>query len=180
MQAPPWWPCCPDWAGKTVNTMTGAFALLSLIAIIFGTSADAKRSPFLTFACIAVFVALTVVVSAAGHAFILTVQKWATWIFGALTLLVAIYLATTVDWSSFIGNAPGSASAFLIGVGTIAAGTGIGWVNSGADMARYQKTSVKSGSLILTAAAGAGIPPGRGYRPGIGPDSRQLHHCLRR
>ena len=91
---------------ETVNTMTGAFALLSLIAIIFGTSADAKGSPFLTFACIAVFVALTVVVSAAGHAFILTVQKWATWIFGALTLLVAIYLATTVDWSSFIGNAP--------------------------------------------------------------------------
>lgn len=143
---------------ETVNTMTGAFALLSLIAIIFGTSADARRSPFLTFVCIAVFVALTVVVSAAGHAFILTVQKWATWIFGALTLLVAIYLATTVDWSSFIGNAPGSASAFLIGVGTIAAGTGIGWVNSGADMARYQKTSVKSGSLVLTAAAGAGIP----------------------
>ena len=143
---------------ETVNTMTGAFALLSLIAIIFGTSTDAKRSPFLTFVCIAVFVALTVVVSAAGHAFILTVQKWATWIFGALTLLVAIYLATTVDWSSFIGNAPGSTSAFLIGVGTIAAGTGIGWVNSGADMARYQKTSVKSGPLILTAAAGAGIP----------------------
>ncbi len=143
---------------ETVNTMTGAFALLSLIAIIFGTSADAKRSPFLTFACIAVFVALTMVVSAAGHAFILTVQKWATWIFGALTLLVAIYLATTVDWSSFIGNAPGSAGTFLIGVGTIAAGTGIGWVNSGADMARYQKTSVNSGSLVLTAAAGAGIP----------------------
>ena len=143
---------------ETVNTMTGAFALLSLLAIIFGTSADAKHSPLLTFACIAIFVALTVVVSAAGHAFILNVQKWATWVFGALTLLVAIYLATTVDWSSFVGNAPGSASAFLIGIGTIAAGSGIGWVNSGADMARYQKTSVKSGSLVLSAAAGAGIP----------------------
>lgn len=46
----------------------------------------------------------------------------------------------------------------IIGVGTIASGTGIGWATSGADMARYQKTSVSGRSLILTAAAGAGIP----------------------
>ncbi|MCI1983482.1 MAG: cytosine permease [Bifidobacteriaceae bacterium] len=143
---------------ETVNTMTGAFALLSLSAIIFGTSADSHQVPWLTLACILIFVALTVVVSAAGHSFILTVQKWATWIFGALTLFVAIYLATTVNWSAFIGNKPGSISAVVIAVGTIAAGTGIGWVNSGADMARYQRHSVKSGSLIWSASAGAGIP----------------------
>lgn len=143
---------------ETVNTMTGAFALLSLSAIIFGTPAEAKKIPVLTFFCIVIFVALTVIVSVAGHAFILTVQKWATYIFGALTLIVAIYLSTTVNWASFISNKPGSLSAFLIAIGTIAAGTGIGWVNSGADMARYQKTSVSSHSLILVAATGAGIP----------------------
>lgn len=143
---------------ETVNTVTGAFALLSLAAIIFGVSSEAKSVPVLTVASILIFVALTIVVSATGHSFILTVQKWATWIFGALTLLVAGYLATTVDWGSFIGNAPGPASAVIIGIGTIASGTGIGWANSGADMARYQKKSVSAASLVFTAAAGAGIP----------------------
>ncbi|MCF2706118.1 cytosine permease [Arcanobacterium haemolyticum] len=143
---------------ETVNTMTGAFALLSLCAILFGTSADAKSVPALAVVCIAIFVACTVIVAAAGHEVILKVQKWATWIFGALTLLVALYLATTVEWSSFIGASAGPASAMIIGIGTIASGTGIGWATSGADMARYQGKKVSAGSLILTAAAGAGIP----------------------
>ena len=143
---------------ETVNTITGASALLSLCVICFGVSGGYKDMPLLTLACVLIFVALTAAISVAGHAFILTVQKWATWIFGALTLLVAAYLVTTVDWGTLMAGKPGSLSAFIIAVGTIASGTGSGWVNSGADMARYQKTDVKGGSLILTAAAGAGIP----------------------
>ncbi len=143
---------------ETVNTLTGAFALLSLCAIIFGTPPVAGDIPWLAVVCVAVFVAATVVVSVAGHDLILTVQKWATWIFGGLTLLVGIYLVTTVDWSSFIGQPAAPVSAVLIGIGTIAAGTGIGWSNSGADMARYQHRSVSAGKLVATAACGAGIP----------------------
>ena len=143
---------------ETVNTVTGAFALLSLSTILLGTNANAKSVPALTLLSITIFVACTVIVAAAGHATILKVQKWATWIFGGLTLLVAIYLATTVDWSGFLGASAGPMSAVIIGIGTIASGTGIGWATSGADMARYQRKSVSAGSLILTAAAGAGIP----------------------
>ncbi|MCI1963730.1 MAG: cytosine permease [Ancrocorticia sp.] len=143
---------------ETVNTVTGAFALLSLSAIFFRTNADAKASAVLTVVCVAIFVACTVAVAAAGHATILKVQKWATWIFGGLTLLVALYLAFTVDWSSFIGASAGPMSAVIIGIGTIASGTGIGWATSGADMARYQHKSVSGLSLVLTASAGAGIP----------------------
>jgi purine-cytosine permease-like protein len=40
----------------------------------------------------------------------------------------------------------------------IAAGTGIGWANSGADMARYQSPAAKAGALVASASAGAGIP----------------------
>lgn len=143
---------------ETVNTMTGAFALLSLCAIVLGTSADAHAVPRLALACIAVFVACTVVVAAAGHALILTVQKWATCVFGALTLLVAAYLLTTVSWGDLLDAPAGPTSAVVLGIGTIAAGTGIGWATSGADMARYQRKEVSAGSLVLTAAAGAGIP----------------------
>ena len=143
---------------ETVNTITGASALLSLCVICFGVPGGYKETPLLTLSCVLIFVALTAVISAAGHAFILTVQKWSTWIFGVLTLLVAGYLVTTVDWNTLLAGKTGSISACIIAVGTIASGTGIGWVNSGADMARYQKTNVKGGSLVLTAATGAGIP----------------------
>lgn len=143
---------------ETVNTVTGAFALLSLGVIAFKTPAGAKDMPILTIACIAIFVIFTVAVAGAGHAVILKVQMWATWIFGGLTLAVGVYLATTIDWSSFLNSPAGPLSAMVIGVGTIMSGTGIGWATSGADMARYQKKSVSAFSLILSAAAGAGIP----------------------
>ena len=40
----------------------------------------------------------------------------------------------------------------------MAAGTGIGWANAGADMSRYQKHTVSATQLVASAAWGAGIP----------------------
>ncbi|GAA3849040.1 purine-cytosine permease family protein [Amycolatopsis tucumanensis] len=143
---------------ETVNTTTAAFALLSLCAIVFGTASDAKAAPVLTIVCIAVFVVCTVVVSGLGHAVLVAVQRWATWIFGALNIVVAVNLVATIDWSAVGAAEPASVGAMIAGVGTIAAGTGIGWANASADMSRYQSPAVRNGSLVLSAAAGAGIP----------------------
>ncbi|WP_020664489.1 purine-cytosine permease family protein [Amycolatopsis benzoatilytica] len=143
---------------ETVNTTTGAFVLLSLFALVFGSSADARTVPLLALAAIALFELCTLLVSGLGHAAILVIQKWATWIFGALNIAVAVALIATVDWSAVAAAPGGSFSAVLVGIGTIAAGTGIGWANAGADMARYQKTSAKAGHLVASSAAGAGIP----------------------
>ncbi|MDN5853225.1 MAG: cytosine permease [Actinomycetia bacterium] len=143
---------------ETVNTATAAFALLSLSTIVFGTEPDAHHTPVLAIACIMVFVALTVAVSGMGHAMILVVQKWATWIFGALNIAVAAYLVTTVDWDAVTAAPAAPVSAMVVGIGVIAGGTGIGWANAGADMSRYQAPSVRARSLIASASAGAGIP----------------------
>lgn len=143
---------------ETVNTTTAAFALLSLCAIVFGTTSDAKATPALTIVCIAVFVLFTVIVSGLGHRVLVAVQRWATWIFGALNIVVAVALVTTVDWSAVGSASPASIGAMIAGVGTIAAGTGIGWANASADMSRYQSPTVRAGSLVASAAAGAGIP----------------------
>ncbi|UGS27041.1 cytosine permease [Microbacterium resistens] len=143
---------------ETVNTTTAAFALLSLSALLFGTASDAHAVPALAIVCILVFVALTVAVSGMGHAFLVTVQKYATWVFGALNVFVAIFLVATVDWAA-VGAAPaGPVAAMVVGVGIIAGGTGIGWANAGADMSRYQSPGVRAGQLVASAAAGAGIP----------------------
>ena len=115
---------CSRLGWETVNTITGAFALLSLWAIIFKTPVTAKEAPGLVLAFILIFVVLTIIVAVAGHGFILKIQKWATWIFGALTLLVAGYLAATVDWSLVLSGKPGSLSAVLIGIGELGRGYG--------------------------------------------------------
>ncbi|GAB3393903.1 purine-cytosine permease family protein [Amycolatopsis echigonensis] len=143
---------------ETVNTTTGAFVLLSLFALLFGSPAEAKAVPLLALGAIAIFELCTLLVSGLGHAAILVIQKWATWIFGALNIAVAIALIATVRWSAVAAAPGGSFSAVLVGIGTIAAGTGIGWANAGADMARYQKTGAKAAHLVASSAAGAGIP----------------------
>lgn len=143
---------------ETVNTTTAAFALLSLCAIAFGTDAGAKNTPALTLVCIGVFVLATVVVSGLGHQVLVAVQRWSTWIFGTLNIVVAVNLVATVDWAAVGAAQPASLGAMIAGIGTIAAGTGIGWANASADMSRYQRPSVRAGSLVASAAAGAGIP----------------------
>lgn len=143
---------------ETVNTTTGAFVLLSLFTITFGVSGDPKVVPLLAIIAIVIFEACTLLVSGLGHAAILVIQKWATWIFGALNLVVAAFIVATVNWDAVFAAAPGPVSAMLVGISVIAAGTGIGWANAGADMSRYQRKSVRAGHLVLSAAAGAGIP----------------------
>jgi NCS1 family nucleobase:cation symporter-1 len=143
---------------ETVNTTTGAFVLLSLFAILFGTSTEAKTIPLLVILAILIFEGCTLLVSGLGHAAILVIQKWATWIFGALNVLVGGFLVATVDWAAVASAPAAPVSAVLIGIGVIAAGTGIGWANAGADMARYQRRSVSSARLIASSAVGAGFP----------------------
>lgn len=143
---------------ETVNTTTAAFALLSLCTILSGAGAAATDHPLLTLACIAVFVLLTVVVSGLGHAVLVSVQRWAAWVFGALNVVVGAFLVATIDWTAVGAATPAPVGAMIAGVGIIAAGTGIGWANASADISRYQAPGVRAGSLVLSAAAGAGIP----------------------
>ncbi|ROS58029.1 purine-cytosine permease-like protein [Frigoribacterium sp. PhB160] len=143
---------------ETVNTTTAAFVLLSLFAILFGADGRAKEQPLVTLAAILVFIVCTVLVSGLGHAAIVVIQRWATWIFGALNVFVAVFLVARVDWDTVSSAPAGPVSAMVIGIGTIAAGTGIGWATAGADIARYSKTSVKAGKLVLASAVGAGVP----------------------
>lgn len=143
---------------ETVNTTTAAFVLLSLSTILFNTPTEAKSAPLLTLVFIGIFTLLTLAVSGLGHATLLVIQKWATYVFGALNLLVGGFLCATIDWPAVLNASPAPMSAVIIGIGIMAAGTGIGWANAGADMSRYQKHSVSASQLVASAAWGAGIP----------------------
>lgn len=143
---------------ETVNTVTATFVLLALSAILMGTPQQAQSAPGLTVLFIGVFMALTLLVSGLGHATLLLIQQWATYLFGALNLWVAGFLFVTIDWQAVAHAPPAPMSAVIIGIGIMAAGTGIGWANAGADMSRYQKRSVSAAQLVACATWGAGIP----------------------
>lgn len=143
---------------ETVNTSTAALAVITIVSLLIGTGGDAKSAPLVAILGVALFVAFTVAVSGMGHAMILVVQKWSTWIFGAVNLFILAFLVVNIDWELVAQVPHGSTAAVLTGIGMIAAGTGIGWANSGADMARYQSPKVGALSLVVSAAAGAGIP----------------------
>jgi NCS1 family nucleobase:cation symporter-1 len=139
---------------ETINTTTAAYALLSLLSIAFGV----RSGTALTLVCLLFFIACTLLISGLGHATIMWINRWATYLFGLLNLLVMGFLVATVDWAK-VGHAPAAPlSAVVGGIGVIAAGTGIGWANAGADYARYLPRRIPGGRLVVASACGAGVP----------------------
>ncbi|MFJ6572100.1 purine-cytosine permease family protein [Streptomyces sp. NPDC091292] len=139
---------------ETINTTTAAFALLALLDVAFGI----RRNTVLTVVCLLVFIGCTLLISGLGHATIMWINKWATYLFGLLNLVVIVFLAATVDWGKVVHAPVGPISSMVVGVGMIAAGTGIGWANAGADYARYLPRRIPGGRLVAASAFGAGIP----------------------
>ncbi|MFB7653387.1 MULTISPECIES: purine-cytosine permease family protein [unclassified Streptomyces] len=139
---------------ETITTTTAAYALLAMLHTAFGVG----RNTVLTLVCLLVFISCTLLISGLGHATIMWINKWATVVFGALNLVVMGFLVATVDWSKVLDTPAGPASGVIAGIGFIAAGTGIGWANAGADYARYLPRSVPGRRLIGASAFGAGIP----------------------
>ncbi|WP_168583094.1 purine-cytosine permease family protein [Gephyromycinifex aptenodytis] len=146
------------WGWETVNAVTAVFAILSIGTVLTGTALTPRNAVWLTVSAVLVFLALTLIVSGIGHHLLALFQQWATYIFGALTIIVLGFIITRVDWSAVANAEAGPASAVLIGIGTVAAGTGLAWANSGADLGRYQSPAASPGKLVFASAAGAGIP----------------------
>ena len=89
----------------------------------------------------------------------LMMQKWITRIFGAMTLLVVIYLLFTADWQAILALPSGSwLTGFLPAVSIIAAGTGISWAIAGADYSRDQRPDSGEKPIFLAVVSGAALP----------------------
>ena len=89
----------------------------------------------------------------------LMMQKWITRIFGAMTLLVVIYLLFTADWQAILALPSGSwLTGFLPAVSIIAAGTGISWAIAGADYSRDQRPDAGEKPIFLAVVSGAALP----------------------
>lgn len=139
---------------EIISTTTAAYALLAMLDIAFGLD----RGTVLTLLCLLVFIACTLLISGLGHATIMWINKWATVVFGVLNLIVMGFLVATVEWSRVLDAPAGATSGVIAGIGFVAAGTGIGWANAGADYARYLPKEIPGSRLVVASAFGAGIP----------------------
>ena len=79
-------------------------------------------------------------------------------IFGAMTLLVVIYLLFTADWQAILALPSGSWLTGFLPAVSIIAGTGISWAIAGADYSRDQRPD--SGKSLFFSPWSA-APPSR-------------------
>lgn len=140
------------WGWETINAVTGAYAIITVLDICFGV----KSSTWLTIVTLIAFVACTFVISGLGRKVLHICNTWATYLFGAFSVLVLVYLVANTPWSDVFSRPAGSTAAMVAGVGVIAAG-GISWVPTGPDFTRYLPRKASNRALVGNAIGGAGI-----------------------
>ena len=94
-----------------------------------------------------------------GHATLVRVQTTFSYIFGAMTVIVAALLLPHVDWAALarIPNGPwltGVLPAFSV----VVAATGLSWVNTASDYTRYLPRTMRSGRIWGATTWGSVIP----------------------
>ncbi|MFF8314264.1 purine-cytosine permease family protein [Streptomyces lydicus] len=137
---------------ETINAVTGAYAILTVLHLVFGI----KANNFLVVVTLLGFVACTFLVSGMGRKALNLCNKYSTYLFSAISVVVLVHLIVTMPWSDILHKSPGSATLMIAGIGTIAAG-GISWVPTGPDFARYLPRSASGKKIVGTTVSGAAL-----------------------
>ncbi|MFE0176697.1 purine-cytosine permease family protein [Streptomyces sp. NPDC059002] len=137
---------------ETINAVTGAYAILTVLDLLF----DVKSNNVLIVVTLLAFVAVTFLVSGMGRKALNVCNKWSTYLFGLFSILVLIYLIANMDWDAIFSKGPGSTAMLIAGIGTIAAG-GISWVPTGPDFARYLPHAASGKKIVSTTISGAAL-----------------------
>ncbi|MGW2963625.1 cytosine permease [Streptomyces sp. NPDC001220] len=140
------------WGWETINAVTGAYALLTVLDILFGI----RSNTALIIVTLLLFVITTFVISGMGIRAVQRCNRWATWLFGAFTLLVLGRLIVVTDWSRVLGQPAGPTAAMITGVGLIAAG-GMSWAPASPDFTRYLPGTASSAAIVRNTVGGAVI-----------------------
>lgn len=139
---------------ETVTVVTAAYAFLGLLNL-----AGIPSDTLWTVISLVVVAVLVVLFGLLGHATLVWLQRAATYIFGVLTLVIVALLIGKTDWSAVLAAKPGPwDSGVLATLSIIAAGTGIGWANAGADYARYLPRQASGGAIAGWTVLGATLP----------------------
>ncbi len=139
---------------ETITVITGTFALSALLSIFWHTS-------YLMSSLAAMVLMLIGVIAAGllGQATLVVIQTWASYVFGAMTLLIIALIIPQTHWHNLLARPEGPwLTGVLPALSIVIAGTGLSWVNAAADYSRYLSKREKSGSIIWATTLGGGIP----------------------
>ncbi|GAA3166811.1 MULTISPECIES: purine-cytosine permease family protein [Streptomyces] len=137
---------------ETINAVTGAYAVLTVLRLLFGVRAN----NLLIVITLLAFVACTYLVSGMGRKALNLCNRYSTYLFGAFTVMVLVYLIATMDWQAIFAKKAGTTAMVIAGIGTIAAG-GISWVPTGPDFARYLPHSASGRRIVGATVSGAAL-----------------------
>jgi nucleobase:cation symporter-1, NCS1 family len=138
---------------EIVGIVLASYALLGLLG-----EAGIPATTGWTALCLAASASIVVLTGIFGHATIIRIQRWVTLTFGILTLLIAGYLAWGTNWPAVFATVPGPFTGVLAALSIVAAGTGIGWLNAGADYTRYLPGNTRPRSIVGWTTTGATLP----------------------
>jgi NCS1 family nucleobase:cation symporter-1 len=94
-----------------------------------------------------------------GFDLIMRMQRWITWIAGALTGLYMIVASSHIDFATLAHLPGGSVPAFIGAVLFAMTGFGLGWVNMAADYSRYLPRAASSRGVMGWTTVGASLSP---------------------
>ncbi|GGV79524.1 cytosine permease [Streptomyces thermoviolaceus] len=140
------------WGWETINAVTGAYALLTVLDIVFGL----KANSVLDIVMLLAFVVATFAISGLGINAVQKCNQYATYLFGLFSVLVLVYLIVDTDWSNVFSRPAGSTAAVITGIGMIAAG-GVSWIPTAPDFTRYLPRTASSKAIVGHSVGGAGI-----------------------
>ncbi|TSB17954.1 cytosine permease [Streptomyces sp. NBC_01525] len=137
---------------ETINAVTGAYAVLTVLRLLF----DIRANNLLVVITLLAFVACTYLVSGMGRKALNLCNRYSTYLFGLFTVMVLVYLIATMDWQAIFAKKAGTTAMVIAGIGTIAAG-GISWVPTGPDFARYLPHSASGRRIVGATVSGAAL-----------------------
>ncbi|MER6117700.1 cytosine permease [Streptomyces sp. NPDC001743] len=137
---------------ETVNAVTGAYALLAVLRLLFGV----RSTTPLIMGTLLAFVAGSFLLSGLGVRALRLCCTWSAYLFGGFSVLVLAHLAGATAWRAVLDHPAGPTSAMIAGIGTLAAG-GISWAPTGPDFTRYLPRTAPGRAVVAATVGGAGI-----------------------
>jgi len=140
---------------ETVVLLTAAYALEAALTTALGVPASAAVAVL----ALGVTTVAAFSVALLGHATIVRIQTWASYLFGALTLVVFGLALPRVHLQVLLAH-PGAPflTAFLPALSIVVAGGALSWVNTASDYTRYLPTRVGGAGVVAATTLGSLVP----------------------
>ena len=139
---------------ETITMITGTLAFMALFA-------DVSHLPLAMRATLSMtlLMGLVIALSLLGQATLVVIQRWGSYVFGLLSVLVIGLLLVHARWHMVLTRPAGPwISGFLPALSIVIAGTGLSWANTAADYSRYIPHRTSRFAIVTATTMGAFIP----------------------